>query len=228
MRKLSWPYIGDSELEMGSMSPTGDAHRDIHMDAQPRYDMMVAQISTTPEGQAPVGYSGGMFFPAEDLYSEMEDDEYQALASLSKKFMQLLRRGSTVLGVGEQTEAGAAVILKAGHNLINLSKNATSKVNLYNFHQEYGNPMFHTIRNKFDGFYVTCAPSDKGSLEITLGNIGEHLRPVSCGFVVTSDSTDISSSIEKLGFIIIDKHIGKVGKYIVSQNNLNKTAVVRC
>jgi len=228
MRKLSWPYIGDPELEMGSMSASGDAHMDIHMDAQPRYDMMVAQISTTPEEQAPVGYSGGIFFPAEDLYSDIEDDEYQALANLSNKFMRLLRRGSTVLGIGEQTDDNASVILKAGHNLINLSKNATSKVNLHNFHQEYGNPMFHTFRNKFDGFYITSTPSEEDSLEIVLGNICDHLRPVGHGFIVTSNSIDISSSIEKLGFIITDKHIDKIGKYIVSRNDLNKTAVVRC
>jgi uncharacterized membrane protein (UPF0127 family) len=228
VRKLSWPYIGDPELEMGSMSPTGDADRDIQMDAEPRFDTMVTQKSVIPEEQAPVGYSEGVLFPKGDIYSDIEDNEYQALSDLSERFLTLLASNSMVLGIGDQTDESASVILKAGHSLVNLSKNATNKVNIHNFHQEYGNPMFHAFRNKFDGFYITSAPTDKNSLEIVLGNIRDHLRPISCGLIVADNSDDISSTIEASGFVVADKHIDKIGKYLVMQNDLNKIAIVRC
>ncbi|MAG40235.1 hypothetical protein CMI41_04690, partial [Candidatus Pacearchaeota archaeon] len=228
MRKISWPYIGDPELEMGSMGPKGDSARDIQGVPESGFDAFVSPKSVMPEEQTPEGYSGGVFFPEEEIYSELEDNEYQALAGLSENFLSLLASNSTVLGVGNQTDESASVILKAGHNLINLSKRATNNVNIHNFHQEYGNPMFHTFRNKFDGFYITNASTDKNSLEITLNNICDHLRPISHGFIVTGGSEDVSSAIEAAGLTITDKHIGKIGKYLVRQNNLNKIAVVRC
>jgi len=226
MRKLSWPWLGDPALEMGS-APKGDPDRDINMSAEPRYDSMVAQKSVVPEAEVPIGYAGGMFFPVDDLFSDVEEDEYNSLANLSEKFLQLIKKESTILGIGNQTDEAASVILKEGHNLINLSKDTTSKVNIYKFHQEYGNPMFHSFRNKFDGFYITSAPKENNVLEITLNNICNNLKAVSCGFIITENSTDISSIIEKFGFIIIDKHINKIGKYLVTKNNLDKIAVVR-
>ena len=228
MRKISWPYIGDPELEMGSMGPKGDSARDIQGVPESGFDVFVSPKSVTPDEQTPEGYSGGIFFPEEEIYSELEDNEYQALSDLSENFLSLLASNSTVLGIGKQTDESASVILKAGHNLINLSKKAANNVNVYNFHQEYGNPMFHTFRNKFDGFYIANASTDKNLLEMTLNNICAHLRPVSHGLIVTSDSEDISSAIEAAGLTVEDKHIGKVGKYLVLQNNLNKIAIVRC
>ena len=88
MRKVSMPYYGDSS--MGSMEPTGDSARDIQMDAEPRFDTMVAQKSVIPEEQEPAGYSGGVFFPEEEIYSELEDNEYQSLSDLSGEFLNLL------------------------------------------------------------------------------------------------------------------------------------------
>jgi len=223
MRKESWPYIiGDPELEMGARS-FGD-HRDINMESNPRYDSLVAGKYTTPESEVPVGYSGGVFFPVDE---EIEEDEYKELEELSKEFLHLLEKESTVLGVGRQTDNAASIILKDGHNLINLSKNADSKVNIHDFHQEYGNPMFHSFRKRFDGFYITGAETENDSFEIVLENISNYLRPTSCGLIVTSNSSDVSNIIEKMGFDIITKHINKLGKYLVSKNDLDKIAVIR-
>ena len=224
MKKLSWPYIGDPELEMGSMSPAGDPDRDIQGLPEPRYDAMVASKHTTEGGEVPAGYSEGMIFPAGEIYSDLEEDEYAALGRLSEKFLRLLRKESTVLGIGRQKNKTASLILREGHNLINLVKKAENEVNINNFHQEYGNPMFHSFRNKFDGFYITSSKDDNNSLEIILNNILDHLRPISCGLIVSGEAENISSIIKKLGFIIIDEHVGRVRKYLVAKNNLDKIA----
>ena len=67
-----------------------------------------------------------------------------------------------------------------------------------------------------------CTPN-----QCILNNISDHLRPISCGLIVSREARNISSIIKKLGFIIIDEHVGRVGKYLVAKNNLDKIATVR-
>ena len=210
---------------------------DIAMDSN-LYDTFVGEgKSTTSDSEEleeltmedPLGYSEGMMFPVDDLFQDQIDsEEYFALESMSKRFLNLIKKESTILSVGKQTDKSASIILKEGHNLINLSKDASNKVNIHKFHQEYGDPMFHTFRRKFDGFCIASSQTAGDSLEIILNNIYNHLRPISNGLIILKNSSDFSSNIEKIGFKIIDKHINKVGKYLVSKNDSNKTAIVRC
>ena len=210
---------------------------DIAMDSN-HYDTFVGEgKSTTSDSEEleeltmedPPGYSEGMMFPVDDLFQDQIDsEEYFALESMSKRFLNLIKKESTILSVGKQTDKSASIILKEGHNLINLSKDASNKVNIHKFHQEYGDPMFHTFRRKFDGFCIASSQTAGASLEIILNNIYNHLRPIGNGLIILKNSSDFSSNIEKIGFKIIDKHINKVGKYLVSKNDSNKTAIVRC
>ncbi|MAG25698.1 hypothetical protein CMI47_08985 [Candidatus Pacearchaeota archaeon] len=227
MKKLSWPPYSDLNL----------MEDDIAMDSN-HYDTFVGEgKSTTSDSEEleeltmedPPGYSEGMMFPVDDLFQDQIDsEEYFALESMSKRFLNLIKKESTILSVGKQTDKSASIILKEGHNLINLSKDASNKVNIHKFHQEYGDPMFHTFRRKFDGFCIASSQTAGDSLEIILNNIYNHLRPISNGLIILKNSSDFSSNIEKIGFKIIDKHINKVGKYLVSKNDSNKTAIVRC
>ena len=227
MKKLSWPPYSDLNL----------MEDDIAMDSN-SYDTFVGEgKSTTSDSEEleeltmedPSGYSEGMMFPVDDLFQDQIDsEEYFALESMSKRFLNLIKKESTILSVGKQTNKSALKILKEGHNLINLSKDASNKVNIHKFHQEYGDPMFHTFRRKFDGFCIASSETAGSSLEIILNNIYNHLRPISNGLIILKNSSDFSSNIEKIGFKIIDKHIDKVGKYLVSKNDSNKTAIVRC
>jgi uncharacterized membrane protein (UPF0127 family) len=231
MRKLSWPPF--SEMN-SSMEPQGDSAMDIAMDSNlydsfvpGKYTMSETEVPAAVSTEVPPGIEEGMIFPVKSIHSDIEEDEEEALAQLSEKFLQLIAKESTILGIGKQTDEAASIILKEGHNLINLSKDTSNKVNIHKFHQEYGNPMFHSFRNKFDGFYITSAPKENNILEITLNNICNNLKAISCGLIVSQNSTDISSIIEKFGFVIIDNHINKIGKYLVAKNNLDKMAVVR-
>tara|TARA_Y100000034_G_C6909223_1_gene423124 strand:- start:5723 stop:7993 length:2271 start_codon:yes stop_codon:yes gene_type:complete len=227
VKKLSWPPYSDLNL----------MEDDIAMDSN-HYDTFVGEgKSTTSDSEEleeltmedPPGYSEGMMFPVDDLFQDQIDsEEYFALESMSKRFLNLIKKESTILSVGKQTDKSASIILKEGHNLINLSKDASNKVNIHKFHQEYGDPMFHTFRRKFDGFCIASSQTAGDSLEIILNNIYNHLRPISNGLIILKNSSDFSSNIEKIGFKIIDKHINKVGKYLVSKNDSNKTAIVRC
>lgn len=227
MKKLSWPPYSDLNL----------MEDDIAMDSN-HYDTFVGEgKSTTSDSEEleeltmedPPGYSEGMMFPVDDLFQDQIDsEEYFALESMSKRFLNLIKKESTILSVGKQTDKSASIILKEGHNLINLSKDASNKVNIHKFHQEYGDPMFHTFRRKFDGFCIASSQTAGASLEIILNNIYNHLRPIGNGLIILKNSSDFSSNIEKIGFKIIDKHINKVGKYLVSKNDSNKTAIVRC
>jgi len=227
VKKLSWPPYSDLNL----------MEDDIAMDSN-HYDTFVGEgKSTTSDSEEleeltmedPPGYSEGMMFPVDDLFQDQIDsEEYFALESMSKRFLNLIKKESTILSVGKQTDKSASIILKEGHNLINLSKDASNKVNIHKFHQEYGDPMFHTFRRKFDGFCIASSQTAGASLEIILNNIYNHLRPIGNGLIILKNSSDFSSNIEKIGFKIIDKHINKVGKYLVSKNDSNKTAIVRC
>jgi len=235
MKKLSWPPYADLNLMEEGIDP-------IAMDPN-TYDTFVGEGKNTTSGsntasgpgeleelsaEAPISYSEGMLFPLDDLVDGIDTEEFFALEGMSKKFLSLMRKESTILGIGKQTDKNASIILNEGHNLINLSKDAKSKVNIYKFHQEYGNPMFHTFRKRFDGFYITNASINNNSLDIILNNIYSQLRPKSTGLVVLGNSEDFSFNMEKAGFKIIEKHINKIGKYLISKNDSDKTAIVRC
>ena len=53
MKKTAWPYTGSTELEMGSMGPTGDPDRDMQTDPQARYDSLTPEKSVIPDQQEP-------------------------------------------------------------------------------------------------------------------------------------------------------------------------------
>lgn len=221
MRKKSWAY--------GSIEPLGDDSYTAMDPPGPEawYDSLVTEKSVSPDTQAGQGYGGGIFFPADEGAQDVDDDEAQAMLEMSSEFMKRFCDSSSVLGIDDDPDGAALAVSRAGHRFTNLTKNADDTVNIKDFHQEHGSPMFHTFRDRFDAFYIKNASCENNNLEISLNNIKRCLRPVASGMIAVEGSRDVSDLIERAGFEVHRKHVGKVGKYIVSQNLSNKTAVVR-
>lgn len=241
MKKVSWPYIGDTESEMGSMPPTGDADRDrqvggasaVNRDTStPGYNTMTSAQSVSDDLGVPINVGEGTLFAvvedsAEDGAEGGPEDDLKILSNFSNKFRSFLRKDSTVLGIGAQSYMRADVLLKDGHSLITLTKQSADDIGGRGHHQECGDPMFHSFRRKFDGFYTSGAIKNKEVAEITLKNIYTHLRPKGYGLVITSNSIDISDSIKNIGFSILAKHFGETRKFLVEKNELDKIATIK-
>ena len=83
MKKLSWPYIGSPEKEMGSMAPSGNPDFDIAPgvndgSAEKNYGTFNDHFSGYGEEAYHNGheYSDGTFFPLHELLSDIEESEY--------------------------------------------------------------------------------------------------------------------------------------------------------
>ena len=70
MNKQAWPWLGSTEKEMGSMSPSGDLHMDIRSDSYEGYDML-SPVKHIHEGTAPESGSEGMRNIVQPTFSEM-------------------------------------------------------------------------------------------------------------------------------------------------------------
>jgi|7_EtaG_2_1085326.scaffolds.fasta_scaffold02486_7 uncharacterized membrane protein (UPF0127 family)/methyl-accepting chemotaxis protein len=229
IKKLAWPPFSEMNT---SMEPQGDAAMDIQVTvsegetATPGYSTLVGHQFTQEENQSPM--SVGVMSPAEDVFSDIEDAEAQAIGELTDRLISMLPDGSNVLTLGKPDCQNTELVLDAGHNLTNLVKNTEDLVNTSRFHKECGDSRFHLFRKKFDGFCLASQYSKHDDLSIEIGNICKHLRPLSVGLIMSRANLDLSDSLEKLGFEILSKSTHNVGIYLVRRNILNKTAAVRC
>jgi len=203
----------------------GDMDRDT---STPGYSTMTSEKHLSHDLEVPISFSGGVFFPAAEEVAEDEaEDDLEVLSHFSNKFRNFLQKDSAVLGLGPHTYMDTDILLKDGHSLVTLLKHSSDNINIQDYHQEYGDPMFHSFGRKFDGFYMSKAIDDKEVAKITLKNIYSHLRPTGYGLVISSGSIDISDSIKNIGFSIVAKHFGSIKKYLVEKNELDKIATVK-
>jgi len=236
MRKVSWPYVvGDPEKESASMAPVGNPDLDIQDVVEisrdtstPGHSLFVPEKHMNDELGVPISFEGGMFSPeVEGVVEDDAEDDLEILSNFSNKFRKFLQKDSSILGLGPQTYMAPDSLLKDGHNLVTLIEKASEDINIDDYHQEYGDPMFHSFGRKFDGFYMSKAIDNKEAASITLKNIYSQLRPTGYGLVISSNSIDISDSIKNVGFSIVSKHFGATRKFLVKKNELDKIATIK-
>ena len=225
MKKLSWPYLGDKE--MGSISPQGDPDRDIFEDNEPKdfstpgYSAMVDHRSLGPDVEVPTTYSGGAFFPLQEEDDLIDIEEDGDLDVYSNTFINLLKVGSNLLGIGRQSDAGIKLLADRKYNIVSLeNKKRSGSINLSGFHIEGASPMFYKSRYKIDGFFTSSSFGSPENTEISLKNIYSQLKPLSYGLIFSKDTFDIEPIIKKCNFKIIKKNKGKLSKFIVKKNDL--------
>ena len=145
MKKLSWPYIGDPENEMGSMKDRGN-YRDFIEEGYPRLDSLTPEKFTVEDTASPTAnITGGRSFVLSDdptesnmLFDFLFNDED-------------LPDNSNVLVVSDDIGAIESCA-SSKHNIFCLSKTP-------NFFSdkivcEAGNSRYYKFDKKFDSFYL--------------------------------------------------------------------------
>ena len=238
MKKLSWPYIGSTEHEMGSMSPKGDSVRDIapsYNDGSSGKNYGTFNDSMHTGGEDTYDYSheysGGTFFPLHDMLSDLEEAEYESeledLNVLSNLFVNLLKSGSTIVGWGEQSDLDIKPIKDLNINVIEVNKNHKDAVNINSFASVDSNIMFYNPQFKYDGFFASKPFSTKEETEIAIKNIYSSLNLKSCCLFVSKSNVNLKHILNKNGFVILADRSGKLNKVLARKKSLKKNALIR-
>ena len=238
MKKLSWPYIGSTESEMGSMSPKGDSDRDISPlyndgSREKNYGTFNDSIHSRGGDAQDYGheYSGGTFFPLHDMLSDLEEAEYgqeiEELNSISNEFLSHIKSGSTIIGWGRQDDAALRPIKDLGINIIAVNKEKKEDVNISSFASADANIMFYKARARCDGFFAAKAFKTREEAEIAAKNIYLNLGPKSYGMFVSKASVDLEGILTDAGFTVVSKFNNKLKKILVKKNSLKNSALIR-
>ena len=99
MKKQAWPWVGSTEMEMGSMSPRGDVHTDISTDTYEGYDML-SPVKYIHEGVIPESGSEGMRHIEQQDFQSMQDDEASTLKDMIKNLRDYLEKDMTMATSG--------------------------------------------------------------------------------------------------------------------------------
>ena len=230
MKKLSWPWTGSTEKEMGAIPfdppPEGP---------QPGYGTMNPSISTMPEENPPDGseYSGSMLSPLDpeefpeivEVDEELDGDQ---LDRLLRRILNLIGRKSTIISWGAESEDEIIKANKSGEcNLICLDSNPGTKTHLNSFATKNSSPMFYKASARADGFFGRRPFTTNEEAEISIKNISANLKPISYAVFSAESCIDMRSALKKEGFELIQVISGSFDKYIVKKNDLKNTAIVK-
>jgi uncharacterized membrane protein (UPF0127 family) len=180
------------------------------------------QLSDDEDAIYDGGFSDSAFSPLEKT-----DEDFFHISSLSNALLSKVGRDATLLLWGSHDDKFLKNAKKNDVNLISLN-GEERVISSSELCQKYSDPMFYFSRKKADGFLNTkpfCSPEQAA---IALKNIYSNLRPIAYSLVTANSSIDIEKAIKKSGFIISKKIAGKINKYLLKKNELNKTALIKC
>lgn len=94
MKKISWPWIGSTDHEMGSISPKGES-TDIELETSTGPDSLVTEKSVTDETDVSPGYEGGIISPVDGVDWNVQarrrtDEIFKSLANKKKVKVEVL------------------------------------------------------------------------------------------------------------------------------------------
>ena len=226
MNKQAWPWLGSTEKEMGSMSPSGDLHMDIRNDSYEGYDML-SPVKHIHEGTAPESGSEGMRNIVQPTFSEMQDDELSALKDMVKALRDYLEEDMTVATSGALGQKLSKAFADKNLNIINLVKNSRDKLKVSRAHGESVSPMFYRFSSKLNCFISDLTNLDVNEIDISIDNFSKQLTFDSLGVIVTSRDNSIEHIIDGHNLKLLSKHSGLFNKYLVKNNSLSTVAVAR-
>lgn len=216
MEKISWPYIGNSENEMGSMKDYGN-YRDFIEEGYTRLDSLTPEKFTIEDTANPtVNISGGRRFvltedPMESnmLFDFLFNDEN-------------LSDNSNILIISDDIDSIESCA-SFNHNVFCLSKN--SNIFSDKIVCEAGNPRYYKFDKKFDSFYLE--ENNFENLKLSLLNLNDQLKNISYGYIKTILSTnDIKKAAEYGGISISSFEKILDSYYKFSFNNLRNSKII--
>jgi len=216
VKKLSWPYIGDPENEMGSMKDRGN-YRDFIEEGYPRLDSLTPEKFTVEDTASPTAnITGGRSFVLSDdptesnmIFDFLFDDED-------------LPDNSNVLVVSDDIGAIESCA-SSKHNIFCLSKTP-------NFFSdkivcEAGNSRYYKFDKKFDSFYLE--ENNFENLKLSFLNLNDQLKNTSYGYIKTTLPENNLEKAAKYGGISISSYERLSDNYFkVSFNNLINAKIV--
>jgi len=233
MNKVSWPWIGTTKHEMGSMAPKGDADKDIAPlsndgSRENSYGTLNPSVSALGDENADDGHEyAGVFFPLHDDILDLQETEFEELQSIASEFISHLHKNATIIGWGPQDDKLLSAVKKQGINVIALNKSEKDEINLSSFAAVNSSIMFYKHRNKCDGFFNSKPFETKEEARISLDNIYSNLKPKSYALLLSSSNNDINDIVKEAGFEILRKYNGKISKLLVKKNSLKNRALIR-
>lgn len=215
MKKLSWPYTGNWESEMGSMKNRGD-YRDFMEEGSGRPDSLTPEKFILEEQNPTAKISGGRTFV-------LDEDPME-----SNMFFDFLLGGedlpenSNVLVVSDDLSTLESCASQK-YNLFLLSKN--SKLFSDKIICEAGDPKYYQFNKKFDAFYL--AENNIDNLKLCCLNLSNQLKNISIGYFKTKLPVDSIKLASEYGGISISS-ILKIADdlYKVSFNNLKNCGII--
>jgi uncharacterized membrane protein (UPF0127 family) len=226
MKKQAWPWVGQTENEMGSMAPSGDSFRDIANDAYEGYDML-SPVKHIHEGTPPETAAEGMRNIVEPSFSDMQDEEFSALRDMLKDIRTLLEDNMTIATMGELGLECSKAFIDKKVNIVNLYKTSQKMEQDSRIHKDSGCPMFHRFQTRLDGFVLDVSRASREEALLSIKNLSEQIAFSGSGIILSSSKAAIDKAIERGGFDVIRKHSGIYDKYLVKSAKANKIAIAR-
>lgn len=214
MNKLSWPYIGSADLEMGSMKEYGN-YRDFIEEGSQRYDSLTPEKFTAEERETPtMGNSGGSI-------STLNNDSLEFNMDFDFLFNEV-DDNSNILVVSDDVDN-----LEAYSNNKNNIFCLTKKSDFFSekIVCEAGNPRYYKFNKKFDLFYLNENNFD--NLKLSFLNLNDQVKTKSDGYIRTSlDLNNIRKAAEYADLTV--SSIDKISDfyYKVSFNNLKNSKII--
>jgi uncharacterized membrane protein (UPF0127 family) len=225
MKKEAWPWIGSTEHEMGSMSPRGD-FRDISNDAYEGYDML-SPVKYNHENMVAETGTEGMRNIVDQNFSDMQDEEASALKDMVKCLRDMLEEDMTVAAIGDLGAKFSKAFEDKRVNILGLYKDSIDTSSSLNIYKDSGNPMFYKFQNRVNGFVLDLTNTAEEDSYLTLKNLSDQVAFDGTGIVLASPDLLVEDLIEKSGFKILSKHLGRHNKLLVKSSRSSKVAIAR-
>lgn len=216
MRKVAWPYIGNTENEMGSMKGHGN-YRDFMEEGYSRLDSLTPEKFTIEDTAAPTAnISGGRRFTL--LEDPMESNMFFDFLFNDED----LPDNSNILIISDdigEIESCAT----SRHNVFCLSKSS----NLFSdkIVCEAGDSKYYKFNKKFDSFYLK--EDNFENLKLSFLNLNDQIKSTSYGYLETTlSSSEINKAASYGGTLISSIEKLSNSYYKISFNNLKNSKII--
>jgi len=216
VKKISWPYIGNFENEMGSMKDHGN-YRDFIEEGYSRLDSLTPEKFTIEETANPTAnITGGRRFVLTD--DPMESNMFFDFLFNDEDLLD----NSNILVISDDIDSIESCA-SSKYNIFCLSKN--SKLFSDKIVCEAGNPKYFKFDKKFDSFYLE--ENNFENLKLSFLNLNNQLKNISYGYIKTNLSIDDLKKAAIYGDITISSYKKILDSYYkISFNNLKNSKII--
>jgi len=216
VKKISWPYIGNPENEMGSMKDHGN-YRDFIEEGYTRLDSLTPEKFTVENTASPTAnITGGRSFVLTE--DPMESNMFFDFLFNDEDLLD----NSNILIISDDINSIESYA-SFKHNIFCLSKNS-------NFFSdkivcESGDSKYYKFNKKFDLFYLE--ENNFENLKLSFLNLNDQIKNTSYGYIKTDLDTDNLKKAAEYGGISISSCKRFLNSYYkISFNNLKNSKII--